>query len=127
LAALRELLPHIRECIATEITRALDEKLLTIEEAAKVTGDTPAALRKRITRGRLPVVRMVRVSAYVSAIWPCLRVTRHERQHDPAIRTYGRNRSRRGNRSQGSGARSAARSQEAREAPGRERQEPEIS
>jgi excisionase family DNA binding protein len=58
LAALRELLPEIRAAIADAVAKALDEKLLSIEEAAKVTGDTPAALRKRITRGRLPCVRV---------------------------------------------------------------------
>jgi hypothetical protein len=58
LAALQELMPEIRAAIAEAVANALNEKLLDVEEAAKVTGDTPAALRKRIARGKLPVVRI---------------------------------------------------------------------
>lgn len=36
------------------------ERLITLEEAAEIVGTSVAALRKRVQRGRLPVVRQGR-------------------------------------------------------------------
>ncbi len=57
-AALKALMPEIRKCIGDAVADALNEKLLDVDDAAKLTGDSPAALRKRIARGKLPVVRI---------------------------------------------------------------------
>lgn len=54
------LLPLVREVVRDVVQQALNDRLLTVDEAAKVSGRTPGAIRKLIHRGRLPVVRVGR-------------------------------------------------------------------
>jgi excisionase family DNA binding protein len=56
-AAVASLVPDLREAVVKAVQAAMRDRLVDIEEAAEIAGCSPGALRKRIARGTLPVVR----------------------------------------------------------------------
>ena len=56
-AAVASVVPDLRVAVAEAVRAALADRLVDVEEAAEISGCSPGALRKRIARGTLPVVR----------------------------------------------------------------------
>jgi len=56
-AAVASVVPDLREAVVKAVQAAMRDRLVGIEEAAEIVGCSPGALRKRIARGTLPVVR----------------------------------------------------------------------
>lgn len=56
-AAVASMVPELRAAMVEAVRTAMRDRLVGIEEAAEIVGCTPGALRKRIARGTLPVVR----------------------------------------------------------------------
>lgn len=56
-AAIADVLPDLEKVVREAVSAAMDERTLTVDQAAVVANCTPAALRKRIQRGHLRVVR----------------------------------------------------------------------
>lgn len=59
-AAVASVLPELRTAVIEAVRTTLADRLVSVEEAAEITGCTPGALRKRIARGTLRVTRMGR-------------------------------------------------------------------
>jgi excisionase family DNA binding protein len=56
-AAVASVVPELRAAMVEAVRTAMQDRLVGIEEAAEIAGCSPGALRKRIARGTLPVVR----------------------------------------------------------------------
>ena len=56
-AAMEAALPRMVEALVTAVRSAAGDRLLGVEEAAQVLGCTASALRKKIERRAIPVVR----------------------------------------------------------------------
>jgi excisionase family DNA binding protein len=56
-AAVASVVPDLRVAVVEAVRAALADRLVDVEEAAEIAGCSPGALRKRIARGTLPVVR----------------------------------------------------------------------
>jgi excisionase family DNA binding protein len=59
-AAVASVVPDLRQAVTEAVRAALADRLVDIEEAAKIAGCSAGALRKRIARGTLKVVRIGR-------------------------------------------------------------------
>jgi excisionase family DNA binding protein len=60
-AAVASMVPDLRSAVVEAVRAAMQDRLLTVEQAAEVAGCSPGAVRKRIARGTLPAVRTGRV------------------------------------------------------------------
>jgi excisionase family DNA binding protein len=56
-AAVASVVPDLRAAVVEAVRTAIADRLVSVEEAAELIGCSPGALRKRIARGTLPVVR----------------------------------------------------------------------
>ena len=56
-AAVASMVPELRAAVVQAVQAAMRDRLVGIEEAAEIAGCSPGALRKRVARGTLPVVR----------------------------------------------------------------------
>ena len=56
-AAVASVLPELRAAVVEAVRTAMADRLVSVEEAAEIAGCSPGALRKRIARGTLSVVR----------------------------------------------------------------------
>lgn len=56
-AAVAAMVPELRAAVADAVRAAMADRLLTVEQAAEVARCSPGAIRKRIARGNLAVVR----------------------------------------------------------------------
>jgi excisionase family DNA binding protein len=56
-AAVASVVPELRAAVVDAVRTAIADRLVSVEEAAEIVGCSPGALRKRIARGTLPVVR----------------------------------------------------------------------
>ena len=59
-AAVSAMLPDLRAALAETVRAALADRLVSVDEAAEIVQCSTGALRKRIARGTLQVVRMGR-------------------------------------------------------------------
>jgi len=59
-AALAAALPELKAALVDTVRVALNDKLLTVSQAAEILGCSPMAVRKRVARGALQVVRLGR-------------------------------------------------------------------
>jgi len=59
-AAVASMVPELRAAMVEAVRTAIADRLVSIEEAAEIAACSPGALRKRVARGTLPVVRMGR-------------------------------------------------------------------
>jgi excisionase family DNA binding protein len=55
--ALEKLIPEIKQTVVEAVNACLNDQLLTVEEAAGIMRISAQALRKRIARGLMNVVR----------------------------------------------------------------------
>lgn len=55
--AVRAILPELRDELASAVRLATADRLVGVDEAAEILGTSPAAVRKRVERGTLKVVR----------------------------------------------------------------------
>lgn len=58
--AVASVLPELRQAVTEAVRQAMNDRLLTVDDAAEVLGCSPGALRKRIARGAVHVVRVGR-------------------------------------------------------------------
>jgi len=56
-AAVASMVPELQAAVVDAVRTAMTDRLVCVEEAAEISGCSPGALRKRIARGTLPVVR----------------------------------------------------------------------
>ena len=56
-AAVASMVPEIRAAVADSVRTAMADRLLTVEQAAEIARCSPGAIRKRIARGNLAVIR----------------------------------------------------------------------
>ena len=56
-AAVVSVVPELRAAVVEAVRAAIADRLVSVEEAAEIAGCSPGALRKRIARGTLSVVR----------------------------------------------------------------------
>ena len=59
-AAVASMVPELRAAVVEAVRATVADRLVSVEEAAEIAGCTPGALRKRIARGSLRVIRMGR-------------------------------------------------------------------
>lgn len=56
-AAVQAAIPELRAAVVEAVRASLNDRLLSVDDAALVVGCSPMALRKKIARGNLPAVR----------------------------------------------------------------------
>jgi excisionase family DNA binding protein len=56
-AAVASMVPDLQAAVVEAVRTAMTDRLVSVEAAAEIAGCSPGALRKRIARGTLPVVR----------------------------------------------------------------------
>lgn len=56
-AAVQAVLPELRAAVVDAVRTSMNDRLLSVDEAAEIVGCSPMALRKKIGRGNLPAVR----------------------------------------------------------------------
>jgi len=59
-AAVASVVPELRAAVVDAVRAAIADRLVTVEEAAKIAACSAGAIRKRIGRGTLPAVRVGR-------------------------------------------------------------------